>query len=328
MTAATVITAICGGLALVVVALLAFSFWRARELLRPVRTEPRFLPGDCDLPFEEVRIDGPRGTLAGWFVPALNGCTLICCHGIHDNRGQWVRQIAALRARSGYGALMFDFAGHGASDDSLVTYGAREVEDVAAVVEYLRSRGDVDMSRVGILGYSLGAITAVLAAAEQPELRAVVIESGFADVQHDVERLFTHFTGLPPVPFVPLIIGIGQLISGAHLAGLRPARVIGKISPRAVLVIADLEDALVDEPYDGEQLYTHAGEPKQLWQVPGAPHVGAFDATPDEWVRRVGEFLDRYLASAPDELQLPASSPHVESNAAPDIQRAREGDAL
>jgi pimeloyl-ACP methyl ester carboxylesterase len=246
---------------------------------------------------EEVAIASPRGTLRGWYLPARNGRTLICCHGINDNRSQWVPRVASLYARGGYGALMFDFAGHGESDTSLVTYGVREASDVVAVVDYLRRRGDVDMDQLGILGLSLGAITATLAMVIVPELRVAVLESGFADLVHDLGKLFKRFTGLPAVPFAWLIVFWGQRISGIRLAEIRPARVIGRISPRAVFIISDLADALADEPYDGEQLYSNAGVPKELWQVSGAAHVKAFETAPEEWTRRIGDFLDQHLGA-------------------------------
>lgn len=280
------------------VVLLGFSYRIARGLLRPVRIPYARVPADVRLEMEEIRISGPRGALAAWYLPAHNGCTLICCHGIHDTRAQWIEQMARLHRRGGYGAILFDLAGHGTSDGHMVTYGAREVRDVAAVVEYLRGRGDVLMDRIGIVGYSLGAITAVLAAAQLPELRCVVIESCFADLQRDIAMLFHRYTGLPSFPFANLVVFWAQLLSGAHLREIRPEQVIGRLSPRAIMIISDLRDTIFNEPYDGEHLYAAAGEPKELWQLPDSGHVQAFVVAPDEWVERVGGFLDRYLAPA------------------------------
>lgn len=290
---------------LAVAVLLFFSYQRAQALLTPMRRPPDCRPEDVGLAAEDVRFPGPRGTLAAWYVPSRNGCTLICCHGINDNRGQWVEQVARLRERGGYGALMLDFSGHGDSAGGMVTYGARETQDVRAALEYLRSRGDVDMARVGIVGYSLGAITATLAAAQMPELRCLVIESGFADLQRDISMLFRRFTGLPSFPFANLIIFFGERISGVKLAEIRPASVIGRVSPRPVFIIADLDDDLANEPYDGEHLFASAGEPKQLWQVADSGHVKAFEIAPAEWTRRVGDFLDRSL------LPIPVSSSRI-----------------
>jgi pimeloyl-ACP methyl ester carboxylesterase len=294
-------TALAVGIVLVVAlviacVLLAVTYRQARTLLTPVRKPLDLHPTDVGLAVEEAWIPSPRGRLAAWFLPARNGHTLICCHGVNDNRAQWLRQVARLHADRGYGALLFDFAGHGESEGSQVTYGAREREDVAAVLTYLRGRGDVDMAGIGIMGYSLGAITSVLLAAEEPVLRAVVIESGFADFEKDVGAIFHRFTGLPAFPFANLIVFWGQRMAGVKLGDIRPASIIGRIAPRAVFIISDLKDSLANEPYDGEQLYAHAGEPRRLWQVPDVEHVQAFNALPDEWIARVEAFLDEYFA--------------------------------
>lgn len=296
-TAIIVAVGVVAAIVLLLVLLLVFTYWQARRLLTPVRKPLDLRPADVGLAVEDVRIPGPRGQLAAWYLAARNGRTLICCHGINDNRAQWLRQVARLHAERGYGALIFDFAGHGESEGGQVTYGVREREDVAAVLAYLRGRGDVDMRGIGIMGYSLGAITSVLAAAEEPDLRAVVIESGFADFEKDVGAIFHRFTGLPAFPFANLIVFWGQRMAGVKLGAIRPAGVIGRIAPRAVLIISDLNDALANEPYDGEQLFAHAGEPKRLWQVPNVGHVQAFNDLPDEWIARVEAFLDEYLAA-------------------------------
>jgi uncharacterized protein len=285
------------GVALGGVALLLFTRKVAVGLLRPPRRQVEKTPADVGLVMEDVRIAGPRGALAAWYLPATNGRTLICLHGVGDHRAQWLEQVALLHDRSGYGALLLDFPGHGDSHDDLVTYGVMEQDDVAAAVQWLRARGDVDMSGVAVMGYSLGAITATLAAAANPDLRAVVIESGFADLPHDIGQVFSRFTRLPAFPFAPLVIFWGERMAHVRLSQIRPANVISQISPRAVLIISDLADGLADEPYDGERLYAAAGEPKELWQVADSPHIQSFWRDPDTWVERVGSFLDKNLAS-------------------------------
>ncbi len=277
--------------------LLWFTRRIARGLLRPLRKPLALTPEQVGLALADLRIAGPSGDLAAWYLPATNGCTLICCHGIHDNRGQWLEQVARLHERGGYGALLFDFAGHGHSDGDMVTYGIRERDDVAAIIAWLRARGDVNMDGLAIMGYSLGAIAATLAGATLPELRALVIESGFADVQHDIAQLFSRFTHLPAFPLANLVVWWGQRMAHVRLSDIRPAQVIGQVSPRATLIIADLQDDLADEPYDGESLFAAAGEPKELWQVADAGHVQAYWRHPDEWIARVGDFLDRRLAT-------------------------------
>ena len=43
------------------------------------------------------------------------------------------------------------------------------------------------------------------------------------------------------------------------------------------------------------KFYAAAGEPKQIWKVPGAGHTEGLDTQPAEYERRVTTFLDQAL---------------------------------
>jgi dipeptidyl aminopeptidase/acylaminoacyl peptidase len=61
-----------------------------------------------------------------------------------------------------------------------VTLGALEQKDVVSVVNFATVRSDVDANRIGILGISMGGASAILAAAKDKRIRAVVHDSGFS----------------------------------------------------------------------------------------------------------------------------------------------------
>jgi pimeloyl-ACP methyl ester carboxylesterase len=276
-----------------VVAPLAFTFWQAQQLVHPRRKPLTAHPGEFGLEYEEVRVHSPDGNLAAWFLPGTNGRALIALHGINDNKQQWLTPASDLQRR-GYNLLLLDFRGHGESEGRYVTYGDRETEDVQAALEYLQARGDVDMEHIGLMGLSLGAITAIIAAARLPQIKAVVAEAAMPDLVKDLALAFKRYTGLPAFPFAPLTVFWGQLIVGGKLSAQRPVEVIGKIAPRAVFIIGDLKDDLVLEPQASQLLFDRAGEPKLFWQV-DAPHVGAYAANPVEYVDRLDAFFQQYL---------------------------------
>ena len=89
------------GVLALVAGLLLFTYQMARKLLRPERRAMAITPEDVGLRMNAVRIPSPRGTLAGWYLPSRNGCTLICCHGINDKdqagRGSPTNAPLALR---------------------------------------------------------------------------------------------------------------------------------------------------------------------------------------------------------------------------------------
>ena len=73
-----------------------------------------------------------------------------------------------------------------------------------------------------------------------------------------------------------------------------PISVISRISPRPLLLIYGELEAEKARPQ--EQL-AQAGEPKDLWIIPGCWHGGYLDVVPEEWEQRVMTFFDRALLS-------------------------------
>ena len=288
--------ALAGVVLLLALVVLAFTWLHAWRLTHPARKPITRTPADLGMAFEDVTFTTEDGiALSGWFIPARNGRTIIGCHGILDTRVQLL-EPAVLLARGGYGFLLYDARAHGKSGGKHSTYGYDEVNDVAAAVAYLEARPDVNARRLGIIGNSLGGITAIRAAARLQQLRVVVAESTLADFASDISKAFTRFTGLPPFPFAPLTIFWGERITHIDLKAIRPVRDIARLAPRPIFLISDLLDLIVDEPFDGELLYANAGEPKELWQLPDCHHVKCFAAQPEAYISRVSSFLEKSFA--------------------------------
>lgn len=301
-----VVLTLAGLILLAFAVLLIFTYLRAWALTHPPRRPLTRTPADLGVAFEEVTFPTEDGiTLSAWYIPARNGRTLIACHGIYDNRQQFLEPAVAL-AKHGYGFLIYDARAHGKSGGTLSSFGYHEIKDVAGAVRYLQARPDVDANQLGIIGNSLGAITAIRAAARLPELRVIVSESAFADFARDISSAFTRFTHLPAFPFASLVIGWGEYLTQIDLNDIRPARDISALSPRPIFLISDLADDIVEEPLDGELLYANAEEPKELWQIPDCRHVQAWAMLPEEYEQRVVAFLDKSfaaLAPAPQRAQ-------------------------
>jgi dipeptidyl aminopeptidase/acylaminoacyl peptidase len=251
-------------------------------------------PAEWGLSFEPATLttaDGLR--LAGWYIPSHNGATIILCHGLGTNRADMLLQ-AVLLAEHGYGSLLFDFRAHGESEGEMVTYGYGEADDVLAAVDYLLARPDVDPQRIGILGGSLGAATAIHAAARSTHLRAVVAESAFTSLEDEVASSFKAFSGLPAFPFAPFTVAFAQWQTGLRISEVRPIDDIPSIAPRPVFIIHGTDDELIPAE-QGLRLYEAAGEPKELWMVEMMGHGSALGIFPDEYEKRVIGFFDKAL---------------------------------
>ncbi len=95
---------------------------------------------------------------------------LVLAHGVTDDGLCWSPLAAALT--SDYDVIMADARGHGLSDAPLEGYGPIEqAGDLAGLIEAL------DLKRSIVLGHSMGAMTALVLAARQPQLlQAVALE--------------------------------------------------------------------------------------------------------------------------------------------------------
>lgn len=284
------------------VLVLSLSAWYTHAYTHPERHPLTGSPADYSLLYEPVHFSSTDGlVLAGWFVFPENrkgeekATAVILCHGYHSMRAEMLPEAAVL-ARNGYSALLFDFRGHGESEGDLVTLGHDEVQDVQGAVAYLLNRPDVASDRMGALGHSMGAATIIRAAAHMPEIQAVVVEGAYASLADTIANDFTKFTGLPRFPFAPLAVALGQWQTGLDIKGVHPEDDIARLSPRPVLIIHGLSDAMIP-PDNGRRLYQAAGEPKSLWQPEGVGHATAVLRHPAEFEARVIAFFDEALLS-------------------------------
>ena len=278
-------------------AVLGVGLYGASELIRRRTPNVRTDPADYGLAYENVEFTARDGiSLRGWFIPADSGGTakgtVIFCHG-HAGSMDPDIQYAPWFHQAGYNVLMFDFRGHGRSDGQQVSMGALERLDLLGAVDYLRGRG---IERVGVLGFSMGGVVAMSTAPHSEAITAVVSDGGFARLERAVaagarERGFPAF--LTPL-FGRVVVWLAGLRLGLRLAEADPIRWVDKIAPRALFIIHGGRDPYVSVA-EARELYQRAGEPKELWIVPEAPHRQVDVHRPEEYRRRVLDFFDRWL---------------------------------
>lgn len=264
-----------------------------RPSVRPFEPDPFGAPGtpaDIGLDFEAVRFTADDGvTLSGWLIPAARETrtAVIVLHGFSGNRlAELPAFVPWLRER--HHVLQFDFRGHGESGAGYVTLGSHERRDVAAAVEFMRSRG---YGPIGLFGVSMGATIGIIAATELP-VAAVVADSAFAELHHPIGNRLRE-VGYP-------LAGVGSRAIVAAAAVRTRSRLpdairyVADLAPRALLVIAPKEDRLISWR-QGLRLYEAAGDPKELLVVEGAGHAEAYAVDPDAYRSRVLDFLDTHL---------------------------------
>jgi len=274
--------------------LVLFCYRSAEMYTHPTRVAASQTPAQLGLSYEDVRLtteDGLR--LAAWYLPGQNQAAIIMLHGIGSNRGEHLKFARDLVAR-GYGVLLMDLRGYGESEGEVSTVGVREVRDIAAAVDYLRQQPTVDGDRILIYGRSLGAGVAIMAAAEIPQLRAVVADSSFSSVEWLARNQFSGIVNLPEWTS-GLVLHFAEVQTGLDPAVVAPVAQVGRISPRPLLIIHGANDRMFNVE-NARLLMEAAGEPKELWIVPGAGHAAASAREPQAYLDRVDGFFARALS--------------------------------
>jgi pimeloyl-ACP methyl ester carboxylesterase len=173
-----------------VVALRIAAVWIGSErMLHPAFYEyprpPETTPGRLGLRYEDVEFPTVGGDrLRGWYVPGHPGMNagVIAVHGAGGTRSGFLPMLPFLND-AGYPVLLFDLRDHGVSDGSGrgLGLGVREMHDVSAAVTWMKS--ERRLRRVVAFGVSMGAASAILAAAGDPRIDVVIAEAGWARME-------------------------------------------------------------------------------------------------------------------------------------------------
>ena len=241
---------------------------------------------DLGRPYEQVTVKTSDGLgLAGWYVPSRNGAAVIS----YPTRTGRLPQ-ARMLARHGYGVLLLDARGYDGSAGDPNLFGWEGAKDVDAAVAWLQKRPDVGDGRIGGIGFSVGGEAMLQAAASNTGIRAVVSEgAGARSVREDLIRGPRGWLAIPEAAVQTAAIAVlSQTAPPPSLKDLVP-----RIAPRPVFLI------YAGRGGGGEELnpdyYAAAVQPKSLWKIDEAAHVGGYAARPQEYERRVVGFFDRAL---------------------------------
>jgi uncharacterized protein len=265
-------------------AYLAACWYLIRVMLTIDRKPARLNPYELGFPnVEELSFSAPDGVrLVGWFIPAAGDRAIVLVHGVYSNA--WDGQspeVARAYHDAGFNVLLFDSRGQGRSGGTLGLAWV-ERQDVRAAVDLLVARG-FQAGKLGVHGTSYGAATALLAAAETPEIGAVVADSAFADVRDVMQAELTRRTGIPLRWAQVLAPGLRLVVQrryGLDLDKIAPERAIAAISQRPVLLIHGEHDQII--PIESLQRLRFAARTSTtVWVLPGRQHTEGVRLAPD-----------------------------------------------
>ena len=206
-----------------------------------------------------VRVGGLAVAGVLHLPPSRPAPCVVACHGLGASKdSDKYLLLGRMMPEAGFALARFDFRGAGESGGSYrdATIATRAA-DLEAVLEHLMAHPALS-GGFGLLGSSLGGFVALHVAHRRRAGGAQVVVTWNAPaVLRDLEeREMSEATGLGPALVAE--IRAGQL-------GEAPAGV------SHLLVIQGGADEVVP-PAHGQALYDRAGEPRQLYWIPGADH--------------------------------------------------------
>jgi uncharacterized protein len=291
-----------------VLAFLSISVLAAHLATTPIRfpLAKGKSPGDLGIDFEKVNLKarGDSVEIAGWFIPSgRSRKAIILVHGKDANRTREFDRdlddkipgefpdLAVSLCRRGFSVLMIDLRGHGESGPSRFGFGLTERRDVLGALDWLIDRG-FSAGRIGVLGVSMGAATAIGAAAEDERIGALVADSCYAEIAPIIETHWSSMTHLPAILLLPTE-WFAKHVFACDIDSARPVDEIGLIR-RPILLVHGEADPVTPAEH-ARRLKEASGPWAELCLARSERHAGVYLDDPRAYHEKVSEFFDRYI---------------------------------
>src|ERR1051326_8198085 len=252
-----------------------------------------FTPFEFQADYEDVELVTADGINFGaWYFRQPGSPQTVIISGGHKGQRQGALGIAVALWRKGFNVILYSYRGMSGSDRAPITFGIKEVLELQAVIAFARKR--IPHARIGLLGYSMGAVVSLLGAAGEPGVEALVLDSPFSDLRTLLIENVRGRARLPGAPFVWLAGLMLRARSGSTLADCSPVSVLSSLEPRPLFFIHGGADEITSVNHS-RRLYDAYRGPREIWIVQGAPHSGAYYADRPLYVERVAGFFARHL---------------------------------
>ena len=176
-----------------------------------------------------------------------------------------------------FDVLAFDFPGHGRSEGESDLDFQRAAAQLMGIIDYGRRLG---YDRVGVVGYSMGAAAAIIAAAQGAPVDAIVSVS--SPVQPRLDALRRHWSVRVWRWWFRMM---GTRVARRLTVSKWPIEYVQDVSPVPLLVVHNELDTLVRQD-DSEALFAVARSPKHYLSIPRALHASPMASAPEvtDWL--------------------------------------------
>ena len=203
--------------------------------------------------FETVEFTSADGTrLEGWLVPVLDAKAIIerkervlrhkpgAVILVHDYTGSRQQMLPLVQPLHDAGHIVFAISlrGTGGIASAGTTFGLKEAGDVQAAIDVVRRMPSVDPKRIAVIGVGTGANACLVAAEQDAQIAALVLDRPIANVNDVVVQNIS-----PPQPWLeslrPLCKWTFELSNGVNIEDLDITRRTSKLATRPLLMFGE-----------------------------------------------------------------------------------------
>lgn len=252
----------------------------------------------CD--YETVSFS-PRGedfNLEGWFLKPKKKAiyTLIFVHGIATNRisNKHTLNIAYNFLEKNFNVLMFDLRTQGNSEGNFASASYFEKFDVLGAFDFLTNEKKIPSEDIGLLGFSMGGATALLASSIEPNISALAIDSPFSDARKLIAQETAKATGVPyffAKLFVPMVRLLAEEFYNIDIDEMVPEEAVKKINFPIYLIHGDADTRLSHT--NSRRIHKNAHKESELFIVPNGGHTESYALNKTAYIRRLFSYYMR-----------------------------------
>ena len=285
------------GITLLILAILAYFSISFYALYKLIHLKPKPLivdPATISANYQKINFKSrdEKVNIAGWFFKAdSSDKIIILVSGSDQNRidpGFGSDKVAKNLLANHFNVLMFDFRGRGESDKAVYSIGYYEKYDLVGAYDYLVNLG-YKPEHIGIISISLGGGTAVLALPLMSQVGGLVLDSSYSDMHTLISRELPGRSRLPK-QFSWGISLWARIMYRVKFDEMVPKDVLRNYSDRRFLIIHGTKDKYV--PVQDALDLEKSSSKSELWIVPEAGHVKAYEKDPKEYIRRVTNYFN------------------------------------
>ncbi len=211
-------------------------------------------------------------------------------HGNSSSRLEGMRMTEELLKRD-INLFLIDFPGCGLSGGEYISLGYHEKDDVGVIIDFIETLPGV--GNIGIWGRSMGAATTMLYAHKDPRVKAICVDSPFADFKKLAKELTLRYANIPNFILETILSFIRSTIkkkNGMDINLLKPIEAAKKTF-QPVLFIHAKNDELIGYQHSNDLFEVYKG-PKFIKLLDEGGHNSR---RPPKIIKQIGDFFRKYL---------------------------------